>query len=185
MAIFGWEQGLESLKTFSFWDSVSCIPEWPWTCWIAKDVLQFWIHLPLPPPKCWDCRHSLPHPVSVMLEIELGVVCILVKHSINWATSFFYFYFVDRVLLCSLLGWKLQCRPGCPRLWQKCYFLLSTFFLREGGVGKREGGSGRKEKQLGNVKVGQEYVSTCKVSGRTVSRKNMWELNHKEICVSA
>lgn len=60
--------------------------------------------------------------------------------------------------------------------------LLSTPFLRQGGVGKREGGSERREKQLGKVKLGQEYIRFQGEKQVSTVRKGTRGLNHK-ICV--
>lgn len=44
------------------------------------DALKLIVHLPLP-PKCWDYRYELQHPVYAGLGIEPRVLCVLSKHS--------------------------------------------------------------------------------------------------------
>jgi hypothetical protein len=48
-------KGLLFCFRFCFRDRLSCSPDWPWTCYVAK---VSWELLILLPPKCWDYRHA-------------------------------------------------------------------------------------------------------------------------------
>lgn len=47
---------------------------------MAKDDLEL-LNLLSSPPKCWDPKHVLPHPVSLVLGVEPRISCMFGKHS--------------------------------------------------------------------------------------------------------
>lgn len=71
---------------FVFWDRTSCGPGWPQTHHIAMKHFELLILLSLPHKHCYY-RHVPWCLVYMHLEIEPRALCVLGKHSTNWATS--------------------------------------------------------------------------------------------------
>lgn len=63
------ENGFSCSLTFPIWNIIFYV-------YVAKGVHELLILLPLL-SKCWGCRHMLPCLVSVVLGIELSVLCVL------------------------------------------------------------------------------------------------------------
>lgn len=66
--------------SFLFWDWVSCIPGWPWTCHIAKDLT-----LDSSASTSHVVGKGMCHHSSLHLGLESRASCILNRNSANWA----------------------------------------------------------------------------------------------------
>lgn len=67
------------------WNGVFCIPHCPWSHYVTKDESELLIPLPLP-PKCLDSSY-VPACPNMVMGIKPMTLCVLGRHSANWAIA--------------------------------------------------------------------------------------------------
>jgi hypothetical protein len=85
LSVESWDPGTAPSIHHVFWDSVSCSPGWPQTCFIAEDDFELLILLPTS-PKVRDYKCVPLCPVYSVQGINPGL-WMPSKHSTGWATA--------------------------------------------------------------------------------------------------
>lgn len=81
-------QGLWTLTSFMLhksWDKVSCILDWPWTCYITEDGLKF-LSIIHPSCKVLELKAYQHDQFNVVLGTESRVLCLVGDHTTDCAT---------------------------------------------------------------------------------------------------
>lgn len=119
------DEGLSLAWLCFVWDGVSCSPGRSQNCCAAKDDSGPLISLP-PLPECWNYRPAPPHPVYVVLGVELGHQACLAVYQVAMAPAhnhaLFSFFselhdFLFCVYACGVQRTTLGCWLSSSSIW--------------------------------------------------------------------